>query len=139
MLDERPLNVRPGPGAATKRWSDMGFYLPGPSKGKVDHLIATHGAERVSRLPDAFHDIKLVEDGLQSADPRRLWVAVFCDRAFQISYEGELFFVGKAWRRASAPSQPPCAAVGSRPEFRAERISAGCSSTPTTSPLRPPP
>ena len=35
----------------------MGFYLPGPSKGKVDHLIATHGAERVSRLPDAFHDI----------------------------------------------------------------------------------
>src|ERR1700730_1267579 len=47
---------------------------------------------------------ELVEDGLQSADPRRQWVAVVCDRAFQISYEGELFFVGKAWRRASAPS-----------------------------------
>src|SRR5580704_17324365 len=47
---------------------------------------------------------ELVEDGLQSADPRRRWVAVVCDRAFQISYEGELFFVGKAWRRASAPS-----------------------------------
>ena len=47
---------------------------------------------------------ELVEDGLQSADPRRQWVAVVCDRAFQISYEGELFFVGKAWRRASTPS-----------------------------------
>ena len=29
---------------------------------------------------------------------------LICDCAFQISYEGELFFVGKAWRRASAPS-----------------------------------
>jgi hypothetical protein len=37
----------------------MGFYLPGPTKGKVDHLIATHGAERISRPPDAFHDIPL--------------------------------------------------------------------------------
>ena len=35
-------------------------------------------------------------------------------------------------------AQPPCAAVGSRPEFRAERISAGCSPTPTSSPARPP-
>jgi hypothetical protein len=23
----------------------MGFQIPGPTKGKVDHLIATHGAE----------------------------------------------------------------------------------------------
>ena len=37
----------------------MGFYLAGPTKGKADHLIATHGAERISRPPDAFHDIPL--------------------------------------------------------------------------------
>ena len=42
---------------ATERGSEMGFYLPGPTKGKVDHLIATHGAERISRPPDALHDI----------------------------------------------------------------------------------
>jgi hypothetical protein len=35
----------------------MGFQLPGPTKGKVDHLIETYGAERVLRPPDAFHDI----------------------------------------------------------------------------------
>ena len=45
----------------------MGFYLPGPTKGKVDHLIATHGAERISRPPDAFHDIPYE----QGADLRR--------------------------------------------------------------------
>ena len=35
----------------------MAFHLPGPTKGKVDHLIATHGAERLPRSPTAFHDI----------------------------------------------------------------------------------
>ena len=35
----------------------MGFHIPGPTKGKVDHLIATYGAERLSKPPKAFHDI----------------------------------------------------------------------------------
>ncbi len=35
----------------------MSFHLSGPTKGKVDHLIATYGAERVPRPPDAFQDI----------------------------------------------------------------------------------
>ena len=35
----------------------MGFQIPGPTKGKVNHLIATHGAERLPRPPHAFHDI----------------------------------------------------------------------------------
>ncbi len=35
----------------------MGFHLPGPTRGKVDHLIATYGAERVPGPPDDFHDI----------------------------------------------------------------------------------
>jgi hypothetical protein len=35
----------------------MGFQIPGPTKGKVDHLIATYGAERVPRPPAAFRDI----------------------------------------------------------------------------------
>jgi hypothetical protein len=35
----------------------MGFQLPGPTKGKVDHLIATYGAERLRHPPAAFPDI----------------------------------------------------------------------------------
>jgi hypothetical protein len=35
----------------------MGFHLPGPTKGKVEHLIATYGAERISKPPEAFHAI----------------------------------------------------------------------------------
>jgi hypothetical protein len=35
----------------------MGFHLPGPTKGKVEHLIATYGAARISKPPEAFHDI----------------------------------------------------------------------------------
>jgi len=35
----------------------MGFQLPGPTKGKVDHLISTYGAERLAQPPKAFHDI----------------------------------------------------------------------------------
>ena len=35
----------------------MGFQLPGPTKGKVDHLIATCGAKRLAKPPKAFDDI----------------------------------------------------------------------------------
>jgi hypothetical protein len=35
----------------------MGFQLPGPTKNKVEHLIATYGAERLPRPPKSFHDI----------------------------------------------------------------------------------
>jgi hypothetical protein len=42
--------------------------------------------------------LKLVEDALQGADSRRQWVAVVCYRAFHLSREGQLFFVGKVKR-----------------------------------------
>jgi hypothetical protein len=35
----------------------MGFQLPGPTKGKVEHLIAKYGAERLAKPPKAFHGI----------------------------------------------------------------------------------
>ena len=35
----------------------MGFQLPGPTKGKVDHLIATCGAKPLAKPPKAFDDI----------------------------------------------------------------------------------
>ena len=35
----------------------MSFHLPGPTKGKIEHLIATYGAERISKPPEALHDI----------------------------------------------------------------------------------
>jgi hypothetical protein len=35
----------------------MSFHLPGPTKGKVDDLIATYDAERLSKPPKRFHDV----------------------------------------------------------------------------------
>ena len=35
----------------------MGFYLSGPTKGKVDQLIATQGAERISRPPECYSGV----------------------------------------------------------------------------------
>ena len=56
----------------------MGFYLPGPTKGKVDHVIATHGAERISRPPDAFHDIQLNKALICVVDTVTYETANFC-------------------------------------------------------------
>jgi hypothetical protein len=52
-----PLHVRTGSERSNLYGSDMGFQIPGPTKGKVDHLIATYGAERLPHPPAAFHDI----------------------------------------------------------------------------------
>jgi hypothetical protein len=56
----------------------MGFYLAGPTKGKADHLIATHGAERISRPPDAFHDIPLNKALICVVDTVTYETANFC-------------------------------------------------------------
>ena len=63
----------------------MGFYLPGPTKGKVDHLIATHGAERISRPPDAFHDIPLNKALICVVDTVTYETATFCFSAVEMA------------------------------------------------------
>lgn len=35
----------------------MSFQIPGPTRGKVEHLIATHGAELLRQAPAAFQSI----------------------------------------------------------------------------------
>ena len=63
----------------------MGFYLPGPTKGKVNHLIATHGAERISRPPDAFHDIPLNKALICVVDTVTYETANFCFSAVEMA------------------------------------------------------
>ena len=63
----------------------MGFYLPGPTKGKVNHLIATHGAERISRPPDAFHGIPLNKALICVVDTVTYETANFCFSAVEMA------------------------------------------------------
>ena len=67
----------------------MGFYLPGPTKGKVDHVIATHGAERISRPPDAFHDIPLNKALICVVDTVTYETASFCFSAAEMALHND--------------------------------------------------
>lgn len=35
----------------------MSFHIPGPTRGKVEHLMTTYGAMRLQRAPMAFDDL----------------------------------------------------------------------------------
>jgi hypothetical protein len=85
MPDEDPLNLRQDAGAATEKWSEMGFQIPGPTKGKVDHLIATHGAERLPRPPHAFHDIPEDRALICVVDTKMYETASFCFSAAEMA------------------------------------------------------
>ena len=63
----------------------MGFQIPGPTKGKVDHLIATHGAERLPRPPHAFHDIPEDRALICVVDTKMYETASFCFSAAEMA------------------------------------------------------
>jgi hypothetical protein len=63
----------------------MGFHLPGPTKGKVDHLIATYGAERVARPPAAFRDIPAGKALICVVDTVTYETASFCFSAAEMA------------------------------------------------------
>src|SRR5467141_4796996 len=63
----------------------MGFQIPDPTKGKVDHLIATYGAERVPRPPRAFHDIPESKALICVVDSVTYETASFCFSAAEMS------------------------------------------------------
>ena len=63
----------------------MGFQLPGPTKGKVDHLIATYGAERLPRPPAAFHDIPESKALICVVDTVTYETASFCFSAAEMA------------------------------------------------------
>jgi len=56
----------------------MSFHLPGPTKGKVEHLIATYGAERISKPPEALHDIPESKALICVVDSVRYETATYC-------------------------------------------------------------
>src|SRR5437870_13663840 len=63
----------------------MGFHLPGPTRGKVDYLIATYGAERVPHPPDAFHDIPESKALICVVDTVTYETAAFCFSAAEMA------------------------------------------------------
>src|SRR5882762_9179888 len=67
----------------------MGFHLPGPTKGKVDHLIATYGAERVQRPPAAFHDIPEDRALICVVDTYMYETASFCFSAAEMALNND--------------------------------------------------
>jgi hypothetical protein len=58
--------------------SDMSFHLPGPTKGKIEHLIATYGAERISKPPKALRDIPESKALICVVDSVRYETATYC-------------------------------------------------------------
>ncbi len=67
----------------------MGFQLPGPTKGKVDHLIATYGAERVPHPPAAFHDIPASKALICVVDTYMYETASFCFSAAEMALHND--------------------------------------------------
>ena len=63
----------------------MGFQNPGPTKGKVDHLIATYGAERVPHPPAAFRDIPESKALICVVDTVTYETASFCFSAAEMA------------------------------------------------------
>src|ERR1700730_13048553 len=63
----------------------MGFQLPGPTKGKVAHLIATYGAERLPQPPVAFHDIPESKALICVVDTLTYETASFCFSAAEMA------------------------------------------------------
>jgi hypothetical protein len=63
----------------------MGFHLLGWTKGKVDQLIATYGAERLSKPPDAFHDIPESKALICVVDTVTYETASYCFSAFEMT------------------------------------------------------
>jgi hypothetical protein len=67
----------------------MGFQLPGPTKGKVDHLIATYGAERLPQPPDAFHDVSESKALICVVDTVTYETASFCFSAAEMALHND--------------------------------------------------
>jgi len=63
----------------------MGFHLPGPTKGKVEHLIATYGAARISKPPEAFHDIPESKPLICVVDTVTYETATYCYSAVEMT------------------------------------------------------
>jgi hypothetical protein len=63
----------------------MSLHLPGPTRGKAEYLIATHGAERLSRPPDAFHDIPEDKALICVVDTKTYDTASYCFSAAEMA------------------------------------------------------
>src|ERR1700739_118187 len=76
----------------------MGFQLPGPTKGKVDHLIATYGAERVPHPPAAFHDLPESKALICVVDTVTYETASFCFSAAEMAlFNDSSHFRPRTW------------------------------------------
>src|SRR5216683_7850169 len=103
----------------------MGFHLPGPTKGKVDHLIATYGADRLSKPPKAFQDIPESKALICVVDTVTYETASFCFSAAEMALLNDSSdFRPRTWlvmdrRKAEALSKYRTAPAERRKEPRA--------------------
>ena len=68
----------------------MSFHLPGPTKGKIEHLIATYGAERLSKPPEALRDdIPESKALICVVDPVTYETASFCFSAAEMALHND--------------------------------------------------
>src|SRR5947209_6110710 len=58
---------------------------PARPKGKVEHLIATYGAERISKPPEAFHDIPEKKALICVVDTVTYETATYCYSAVEMT------------------------------------------------------
>jgi hypothetical protein len=75
----------------------MGFHLPGPTKGKVEHLIATYGAARISKPPEAFHDIPESKALICVVDTVTYETATYCYSAVEMTLLNETTRWTRTW------------------------------------------
>ena len=91
----------------------MSFHLPGPTNGKVDHLIATYGAERVPRPPDAFHDIPESKALICVVDTVTYETASFCFSAAEMALLNDSTdFRSRTWLVMDRRKAEPASRVG---------------------------
>jgi|SRR5260370_30788117 hypothetical protein len=75
----------------------MGFQLPGPTKGKVEHLIETYVAERLAKPPKAFHHIPEGKALICVVDTVTYETAYYCFSAAEMISLKETDFRRHTW------------------------------------------
>ncbi len=61
----------------------MSFTIPGPTRGKVAHLVATHGAELLPRAPFAFESVPADRALICVVDTYMYETATYCFNALE--------------------------------------------------------
>jgi hypothetical protein len=103
----------------------MSFHLPGPTKGKIEHLIATYGAERISKPPEALRDIPESKALICVVDSVRYETATYCFSTVEMTLlDDSTDFRRRTWLMMEHPTVKRFRLFTSWPRCRAREASA---------------